>query len=89
MDEIPSIVGSSMQAFRILIPLLELADPGQVAIAKSLLARFKLWDGGLGAQRTSDSQSLTYRLRDAPKIRLHVISLLEELRSFLGEGESS
>lgn len=88
-NEIPSTVRSSIQAFRSLILVLELADTGQAATAQSNLARFKLWAGSLGAERTSDTQSLTYRLRDAPRIRSHVMSLLVELRSLLGESESS
>lgn len=86
MDKIPSLVRSSILAFRGLIPLLEFADPGQAAIAQSHFARFKLWTSSLGAHHESNTRSLTHYLRDASRLRSHVIELLEELQSFLGDG---
>lgn len=84
MDNIPSLVRSSLQAFGNLIH--ELSDPVQMTTTQSHLARFKLWAGTLGAHRVSGMQSLAYRLRDASAIRSHVISLLEDLQGSLREG---
>lgn len=86
MDTLPSLVQHSLHDFGILIQLLEINDPVRVATVQSHFARFKLWAGSLGAHRTSGMRSLIHRLRDSSTIQSHVVSLLEDLQSSLGEG---
>ncbi|KAL7789571.1 hypothetical protein V8C43DRAFT_97014 [Trichoderma afarasin] len=62
------------------------SSQAECSITRSHLARFRLWAGSLGAHRSSGGRSLEYRLRDSSFVRNHIISLLQELVSSIGEG---
>ncbi|PKK44968.1 hypothetical protein CI102_11366, partial [Trichoderma harzianum] len=62
------------------------SNQGECSTSRSHLARFRLWAGSLGAHRPSGGRSLEYRLRDSSFVRKHIISLLQELVSSIGEG---
>ncbi|KKO98717.1 hypothetical protein THAR02_09177 [Trichoderma harzianum] len=62
------------------------SSQAECSITRSHLARFRLWAGSLGAHRASGGRSLEYRLRDSSFVRNHIISLLQELVSSIGEG---
>lgn len=83
---IPALVAKNLDSLKSLV------ESGQDAqssrdLLLSHLARFKLWAGSLGAHRQSGSRSLEFRLRDASRIRNHVVSLLQDLDRSTGEGE--
>ena len=51
------------------------------------LGRFRIWAGNIGAfQRFESKSSLDYRLRDARKIVLQIVSLLDDLAESLEDG---
>jgi hypothetical protein len=51
------------------------------------LGRFKIWAGNIGAfQRFESKSSLDYRLRDALKIAVQIVSLLDDLAESLEDG---
>ncbi|KAK7413084.1 hypothetical protein QQX98_008032 [Neonectria punicea] len=82
--QIATLVARSLASFETLTSVL--TDDHALSLqVSSCLARFKLWAGNLGAHRPSGSRSLEYRLRDASRIRQHVISLLRDLCSSVEE----
>ncbi|KAK3948959.1 hypothetical protein QBC32DRAFT_201193, partial [Pseudoneurospora amorphoporcata] len=58
------------------------------SLVSSLLTRFKLWAGNLGAHRASGTRSLEYKLRDASMLRDHIVSLLQDLCTSIDEGDT-
>ncbi|KAK0625882.1 hypothetical protein B0T14DRAFT_421598, partial [Immersiella caudata] len=72
----------------LVIALSNSADPAERSTATSHRARLKLWAGNLGAHRPSGTHSLEYRLRDAPSIRNHVITLLRGLCKSADEAQA-
>ena len=54
------------------------------------VGRFRIWGGNIGAfQKLPTPSSLDYRLREAPKIGIQVLELLDDLEETLQEGESA
>lgn len=62
------------------------ANPEIRSLVSSLLTRFKLWVGNLGAHRPSGIRSLEYKLRDASMVQNHVVSLLQDLCLSIDKG---
>jgi hypothetical protein len=87
LDSASGISASVRNALRSLEELIAAGglSPAQESTASSHLARFRLWAGSLGAYRSYGSRSLQYRLRDAPTIRRHIISLLQDLNALLAD----
>jgi hypothetical protein len=51
------------------------------------LGRFRIWAGNIGAfQRFESKSSLDYRLRDAKKIAIQIVGLLDDLAESLEDG---
>lgn len=88
-ERIPTLVANGLDGLQQLLTELGASgSPYEAAAVESYVARFKLWAGSLGAHRTSGTRSLEYRLRDASSIRMHLVSLLEDLNTLvLREGE--
>lgn len=83
-SQISTLVAASLTGLNELFAVLGVSgSPSEVATAESHLSRFKLWAGSLGAHRISGTRSLEYRLRDASSIRMHLVSLLEDLKSLI------
>ena len=56
--------------------------------AADCLGRFRIWAGNIGAfQRFESKSSLDYRLRDAKKIAIQIVGLLDDLAESLEDGE--
>lgn len=53
--------------------------PSNSKTVRSLVSRFKMWAGSLGAHRPHGHRSLEYRLSGSPVVRDHVVSLLEDI----------
>ncbi|KAL7907213.1 hypothetical protein GGI35DRAFT_82902 [Trichoderma velutinum] len=83
--QIAPLVNHCLALFRTLSDSLS-SSQGECFTTRSHLARFRLWAGSLGAHRASGGRSLEYRLRDSSLVRSHLISLLQELVSSIGEG---
>ncbi|KAF3071412.1 hypothetical protein CFAM422_006400 [Trichoderma lentiforme] len=83
--KIAPLVNRSLTLFETLSDSLS-SNQGECSTTRSHLARFRLWVGSLGAHRASGGRSLEYRLRDSSFVRNHIISLLQELVSSIGEG---
>lgn len=89
---ISSLSAQGISALKALVETLEEereADPDTRSLVSSLLTRFKLWVGNLGAHRASGTRSLKYKLRDASMLRNHVVSLLQDLCVSIDEGTKS
>ncbi|UKZ50250.1 hypothetical protein TrVGV298_004507 [Trichoderma virens] len=83
--QIAPLVNRSLASLKVLVESVS-SSQDECSIARSHLARFKLWTGGLGAHRSSGGRSLEHRLRDSSFVRNHIVSLLQELLSSIDEG---
>lgn len=55
--------------------------------AADALGRFRIWAGNIGAfQKFESKSSLDYRLRDAKKIAIQIVGLLDDLAESLEDG---
>lgn len=87
-----SISSRAKKCLELFDELLGLPDAldGDASAAEAVdcLGRFKIWAGNIGALQQPELQSsLDYRLRDASRIAIQTVDLLDELAESIEDGK--